>query len=205
MAGDLGRILCLEGAWDDELTSRSSVRPMLELLERTGRIEFVHRDVGTRAELEYYLERWTDDDPSVSSYRTLYLAFHGSVSAGAVGMERTLSISGAEGGEISLRELASILKDGLRGVVVHLGSCSVLAESDEVLSQFVADTGIKAIAGYTNDVDWMPSAAMDLLFFDAIAEFSRWDAAERALGRSTAFQALLADSALGFRIFPSQR
>src|ERR671910_815721 len=73
--GAYGRVFCLEGDWDGELTSRSSVRPMLELLEGLKRIEYVHKDVGTRAELRHYLRRWLDHDPSVSDYGTLYLAF----------------------------------------------------------------------------------------------------------------------------------
>ena len=70
-------VFCLEGAWDEEdLTDRSSVRPVLDVLERLRCIDFVHRDIGTRAELEHYLRRWIEED---LAYRLLFLAFHGSV------------------------------------------------------------------------------------------------------------------------------
>jgi hypothetical protein len=46
--GVYGQVFCLESDGDGELTSRSSVRPMLESLQGLKRIEYVHKDVGTR-------------------------------------------------------------------------------------------------------------------------------------------------------------
>ena len=60
-------------------------------------------------------------------------------------------------------------------------------------------TGVKAIAGYTTDVDWVPGAAMDLLFFDTIAGYTRWTAARKALENNRALETLR--DALGFRVF----
>lgn len=99
--GAYGRVFCLEGDWDGELISRSSVRPMLELLSGLDRIEYVHEDVGTRTELRHYLSLWLDEDPSVNDYGTLCLAFHGGQRRSSDGRERVLQISGAGDGEIS--------------------------------------------------------------------------------------------------------
>ena len=49
--------------------------------------------------------------------------------------------------------------------------------------------GAKALAGKTTDVEWVASAAMDMLFLDTVADYNPWPAAERAIesdGRSTA-------------------
>ena len=198
--GAYGRVYCLEGDWEGELTSRSSVRPMLELLEGLKRIEYVHKDVGTRAELRYYLRRWLDDDPSVAEYGTLYLAFHGGSRGSRSAGERVLQISEADDGEISLEELASILGVNLTGVIIHLGSCSLLRERPSVLADFLEATGAKALAGDTTDVEWVASAAMDMLFLDKIASYSQWPAAKRALESDDALRSLR--RTLGFKIFP---
>jgi hypothetical protein len=193
------KILCLEGDWDGELTSRSSVLPMLELLERLRRVEFVHKDVGTRAELAYYLRQWAEDD-SVGDYSMLYLAFHGSTRTARSTSEHTVWISGAADGEVTLTELAGILGPDHKDEIIHFGSCSLLAEKSAVLERFLNHTGIKAIAGYDTDIDWVASAAMDLMFFDTVARYSQWAAAKRALDNDNGVRSLR--KSLGFKIFP---
>lgn len=79
----------------------------------------------------------------------------------------------------------------------------MLGEDDQVLEKFVSDTGTKAMVGYTKDVGWVPSAAMDMLFFDVIADYSRWAAARNALEASSAVRALRGDAER--RASPSQR
>lgn len=197
MTGTFGKVFCLEGDWHDELTSRASVLPMLELLERLDRITFVHRDIGTRAELKYYLERWAYEDSSVEDYCLLYLAFH---SAEGPDGEKSLLISEAGDGQVAFARLGKWLRGALGDVIVYLGSCSMLAESDDVVQRFMEDTGAVAVIGYTTDVDWVPSAAMDLLVMDAIADCSRWKDALSALQESSPIRALRADPDLGLCI-----
>jgi hypothetical protein len=104
-------------------------------------------------------------------------------------------------GEISLDELAAILGTDLNGVVIHFGSCSILKERPTVLRDFLEATGAKALAGYTTNVDWVASAAMDMLFLDTIAGYSQWSAAKRALENNEALTSLR--KTLGFRIYPT--
>src|SRR3954471_276534 len=111
------RVFCLEGEWQSRLRDRSSVLPMLELLERLRVLDFVHRDVGTPAELEHYLARWLQDT-SVKDFYVLYLAFHGS----PAGLD-------AGGDDLfSLARLAAVLEGECADCVIHLGSCSVLSQ-----------------------------------------------------------------------------
>ena len=202
MADDIGRygkVFCLEGDWEHELTARSSVRPMLELLEGLRQISFVHKDVGTRAELKHYIDLWSGEDQSVAEFYTLFLAFHGADKETATGWERAIWLSDADDGCISLRELADILGPELDNVVLHFGSCSVLDEDNDLLAGFCRQTGIKAVAGYTTDVDWVDSAAMDMLFFSTIAGYTKWSAAKSALDRRDGLHSL--KETLGFRLF----
>jgi hypothetical protein len=54
-------VFCLEGDWEKNLKSRTSIGPVLELLETSGypSVPYIRRDVGTRTEFDYYLGRWT--------------------------------------------------------------------------------------------------------------------------------------------------
>ena len=44
-------VFCLEGDWDDNLRSRQSVEPMLQLLADCGELSYIHRDVATREDV----------------------------------------------------------------------------------------------------------------------------------------------------------
>src|SRR5215210_628432 len=101
--GRYGKVFCLEGDWAGALSDTSSVRPMFELLRGLEIVQFVHKDVGTRAELAHYLARWTGGDASVADYHTLYLAFHGTEAAALSGWERALWLSDADDGTVTLR------------------------------------------------------------------------------------------------------
>ena len=165
------KVLCLEGDWDGALTSRSSVLPMLQLLERLDTLRFVHRDVGTRAELIHYINLWLDGDRSVEDYFVLYLAFHGTKRRQRGRTSTSVWISDADDGQVTLSELADVLGSNLVDVVIHFGSCWTMAADTGYLTDFVKRTKVKAVAGYTKPVDWVQSAAMDLLFFDRISRY----------------------------------
>lgn len=144
-------IFCLEGDWDNNLRVKTSVRPMLELLENMGTADFIHRDCGTSGELDFYLSRWSLK--RYANYRLGYLAFHG--------YQGHLDI----GEGLSIRGLGERLRGKLAGRVVHLGSCSVMDAPPSELTNFLRMTKAKAISGYAQDVDWTRSAAFDLLLF----------------------------------------
>ena len=54
-------IFCLEGEWDNDLRKKRSIRPVLDLLQHSNspRVDSIRRDVGTKAEFEYYLRKWS--------------------------------------------------------------------------------------------------------------------------------------------------
>lgn len=195
-----GRVLCLEGDWDNDLTSRTSVLPTLELLERMRIIDFVHRTVTTKTDLAYYLQRW-GEDPPLQDYFVLYLAAHGASLKTGRRTTAILELSDHPDGTVTLKELADMLGDGFENCVVHFGSCSVMRASDSVLDDFRTRTGVKAVTGYRENVAWVPSAAMDQLFLNSIASYHSWAAARKAHEKDTSIRSL--KSALGFRIHPA--
>jgi len=46
-------IFCLEGLWENNLTKKSTVQPILSLLELNKKIKFIYKDCGTVPEFEF--------------------------------------------------------------------------------------------------------------------------------------------------------
>ena len=188
-------VLCLEGEWEpDDPANRQSVRPMMTMLEDLGLIRFFHRDVATYAELQHYLTRWTTD--SLGDYRFGYFAFHGG--------PRELCLNENKKDEhsaVSLETLGGLLAGACRGRAVHFASCSVLDVEGTELADFRKQAGARAVSGYSKDIDWVPSAALELLLITAIAQGSirRIDV---AVDKVRAQNAELMDD-LGFKIAAS--
>jgi hypothetical protein len=64
-------------------------------------------------------------------------------------------------------------RDGLRGKVLHFGSCSVLRLDGPQLVALRKSLGVRLVTGFTKDVEWFESMAFELLLFDALAYFRR--------------------------------
>jgi uncharacterized protein DUF6642 len=156
-------IFCLEGEWDPNLRGRNSVEPILSLFERLQIAKTIRRDVATREELAYYLKKWCQR--GYGSYKVLYLATHGCKGTLHLGKD-TLDVN----------ELATMLENKCTGRVIYFGSCLTLALTDEQLQQIAKVTGAKAVVGYCKAVDWLDSAAFELLALDRIISGSRTDA-----------------------------
>ncbi|MGW0227899.1 DUF6642 family protein [Actinopolymorpha singaporensis] len=171
-------VFCLEGQWDENLTDTSSVRPALELLERLGYIQFIHKDVATVPELDHFLERWARR--AYSDFAVGYFAMHGESSK--------LRLS--NGNVVPLHHIAQHLEGRCGGRRLYFGSCSVMNASDASLTDFLKLTGAELICGYTKDVDWLDSAAFDVAFLGHLANGTQrkllttahWSAVTQKLG-----------------------
>ena len=154
-------IFCLEGQWGKRLDDRASVLPTLELLERIEIATFIHRDFGTREELSHYIAKW--GQLGYQKYGVLYLAAHGVKGAIQVGR-----------GAITLDELADVIDGTARGRTVYFGSCDVMRDKSGV-ANFRRVTGAKLVCGYTKTVDWLDSAAFDLMLLRSLVSNNRVD------------------------------
>ena len=166
MARKLHGIFCLEADWWSDFNRSSTVEPVLHLLEQGMRTEVphVHRDVGTREELAFYLARWAQRGNA--QYRILYLAFHGGPGHILLGDRRR------RGAEISLDELAAMLGTGLSGRLVHFGSCETLAVDRRRIKRFLDSTGLVAASGFRTPVDWLDSAVFEVLLFEVMLRYT---------------------------------
>lgn len=168
-------VFCLEGDWWKDLNQSLSVRPILELLNQapSQSIDFIHRDVGTLEELDYYCKKWAQS--RMKKYDILYLAFHGSKEGGVhVGDQRRRTKT------VTLETLAGFLGPKLKGRIVHFGSCGTLAVERRRIQKFLRDTGALAVTGYKDSIEWMYSAAFEVLLFDT---FTRYPFNRRGLAR----------------------
>ena len=147
--------------------------------------EFVHRDVGTEDELYHYLGKWAQR--GYGSYEVLYFAFHGVRGGIRVGR-----------GTVPLADLAEKLQGKAAGRLVYFGCCSVMRDRRAV-AEFQQQTGARAICGYTKDVDWIESAAFDLLLLSSLVSGRRIDA--RINHVRTRYPDLA--STLGFESYPT--
>lgn len=150
-------VFCLE-SWSGDLRNRETVRPLLEVLADQAGLRFIHRAVDSRDQLVDYLKRWQ----SLNGYRVAYIACHGSTGELHIG-----------GDTIALDDLGRTLSEegvDLAGRTLYLGSCDVMEDKRAVRS-LREHTRLDCVCGYagTDGVDWLESAAFELLLFKSLA------------------------------------
>jgi hypothetical protein len=151
-------VYCIEGLWNhDNITDRSTVLPLLELLHNQGYCDHVYHDCATVPEIEYYINRWKEKAVK-DKFPILYLAFHGA--EGKIFVNHDL--------HYTLHQLAAVLRNQCKGKVIYFGSCSTLNIDMRLIKRFLKITGAIAVIGYKKDVDWIQSAACDLFVFEAL-------------------------------------
>jgi len=185
-------VFCLEGDWEPDLKSRTSIGPVLELLEKSGypSVPYIRRDVGTLTEFNYYLGRWTLK--KYDRYPILYLGFHGSAGC--------LHVGHGPGSGIDLKELEERLEGKCRKRIIHFGSCGTLDIHGIRIRNFLRRTGALAVCGYKSEVDWMLSAAFEIILFYELQYNAMTKAGMAAVRRRVRAQALKLAQALKFRM-----
>ncbi len=159
-------IWAMEGSWSTRVTDVRTITPVLTALASTGAARHAHLHINDRADLVEAMTRW--GQVQHKSYGIGYVAMHGSPGSVHIGRRR-----------IDLAELAEELPRGrLASKVLHFGSCSVL-EQESDRRDLVDAFGVRAITGFTTDVDWFESLAFEILLFDLMASYQRMDAVER--------------------------
>ncbi len=187
-------IFCLEGEWWDNITRKSSVEPVLDLLHQWDPyyVPFIRRDIGTVGELRYYIEKWALK--SMSRYPILYLAFHGSEGTIYVG---DLSKRDAE---MTLDVLEELLGGKCKGRIVYFGACSTMKMNGNRLNRFLKNTEALAVCGYTHDVDWLRSSAFEMLALAAMQDNALTVPGARAMNKRIRREAPYLVRQLGFRM-----
>ena len=150
-------IACLESLWDSDIEQPLTVAPILGVIAKRHHVRVSHLTCNTKEELEFSIKEL----PSRSSYRILYLAFHG--------MPGKIELG--DGSIVTLEELAGLMETKFKGWVVHFGTCGTLSAGRKQLQRFLESTQTSLLIGYKGGVDWVDSAAMDLIVLDWLQEF----------------------------------
>jgi len=159
-------VFCLEGEWGEELWNKDSVRPLLDILDTTApSFKFIHRRVATKGEFDHFVNHWTKS--KYRDYKVLYLASHGE--SGVIGLDEE---------SITLEDLQFAIDGRGKGRYIHLGACNVLKTSENNINNFIQETKVDGVIGYTKTVDWIESAAFEMLLFETLRYYEdsapRW-------------------------------
>ena len=167
-------VFSFEGDWEpDDLTYKASVRPILAILEQVWGGEFIHRRIGTKEELGYYVNKWLQKD--YDSYTVGYFAFHGA--------RRVIHLGGDSMTLDQLAEMINENRNGAAGRVIYLGTCSTLGADEQEIKQFCKATRAKAVVGYTKAVYWIESAAFELLLLETLTQYESMGWAKKKMNR----------------------
>ncbi|MDA0803485.1 MAG: hypothetical protein O2819_06990 [Planctomycetota bacterium] len=158
-------IFCLEADWERRLDRGLSLRPVLDLLHQWAplRVPYVHRDVATREEFDYYMRRWVQ--AQAARYPILYIATHGNAGVLSIGDWRHAR------NHIRLDEIEETIQGQGHGRLIHFGACDFLDLHGNRIKSFVKNTGLVAVSGYRKELDWLESTLLDAA---VLAAFQRY-------------------------------
>lgn len=135
-------IFSIENVWFEEIDSEgwvvpdvTSIEPVLYALNRHRREgqPYVHRDVATKEELKFFIERWCSYP---MSYPILHIGIHGT--KGRVHLP--------DGSEVCLSEIVSWIDVSCENCIAHFSSCSTQRAIDP--TPFF-EQGFSAVSGYS--------------------------------------------------------
>jgi hypothetical protein len=151
-------IYCIEGLWNhQDIKDKSSILPILNLLNNRKICDYIYHDCATKSELEFLISKWVTKSVN-TKYPILYFAFHGDVGC--------ISLTHKE--NYSLDELAELLLGKCTGKIIYFGSCLTLNTHKTMIKNFLEKTNALAIIGYKTEIDWIQSTACDLFTFEAL-------------------------------------
>jgi hypothetical protein len=123
-------------------------------------VPYIHRDVATRDELEYYLRTWVQR--KLARYPILYLAFHGDPNQIHLGDQRLSENT------VTLDDLAALLEGRCHGRIIYFASCATLKLHGNSIRAFLRQTNALAVCGYRGMVDWLDATVFELIVFSAM-------------------------------------
>ena len=147
--------LVLESYWSEDLRERESVQPFVKGLCDLNAWEFHYRTFDSANDLALWIDNFNTIRRSGCD-KILYVATHGS----KAGRLRTLEQN------IPIHTLAKILAPAKSIVGLHLGSCNL--GQPKILGQLARKTSVNWVAAYDQEVPWLESTALDLLFWSWI-------------------------------------
>ena len=164
-------IFCIEGNWNHNLKDKASVKYALDFFEQNSKAKCIHRHCQTQSQFEELVE--TSLQKTYNKYGIIYIAFHGKPNSVNVGKRTKLDIE----------TIAEIIKGDATDKIIHFGCCSTLDIPMYKLRRFLKKTGALAISGYTEEIDFIQSTCLDILYFKHCQKFRKISAIENEMNK----------------------
>jgi hypothetical protein len=103
---------------------------------------------------------------------------------------------------VSLAEIAEALEGKCDGRIIVFGSCSTIKAGPWKMKKFLEKTQALAVCGYDRDIDWMQSAALDLLVLTGLQEEAFTLQGIKKIDKNIRSRSAGLCRALGFKIIP---
>ncbi|GLI57453.1 hypothetical protein PM10SUCC1_29670 [Propionigenium maris DSM 9537] len=160
------KLFCIESDWEESVKKETSILPLLECIKSVyPDFEYIYRTANTKEELKYCLSKFKKLSQPKNDFNVIVFCGHGKTGKITLG-------SGKTEVELSLKELAEICEeideDLFKNNLVHFDSCSILKTTNKKLNEFTELTGAKAITGFSEDVDFITSYALEMILFEAL-------------------------------------
>lgn len=155
-------IFALESIWSNRIVyPYPTVNNILATIQsNSAHFQYTVLNSNTVQEVEHSLEV---AKKSVKNFGILYFASHGK-------KDGIITLSHRKKTFMSLDYLADLLGTRFKSWAVHFGACSVLETEPQMIRYFMDTTGVQMLSGYTKDVYWIESTALELLFFHTLTD-----------------------------------
>jgi hypothetical protein len=147
--------LVLESYWSEDLTQHDSVQPFIKGLCDLYQWEFHYRTFDSANDLSFWIDSFQKIRRS-KQQKIVYIASHGDAKGQLTTLEENIPIT----------KLSKALNAAPSVMGLHLGACS-LGKSD-LLEKLLKSTPLEWVAAYDQEVPWLESTALDLLFWSWI-------------------------------------
>jgi hypothetical protein len=144
--------LVLESYWSENLREKDSVKPFIKGLCDLQDWEFHYRAFDSVNDLDLWIGTF-NKMRRAGKDKIIYLATHGSKAGKLSTLEESIPIA----------ELGKILSHAKSIVGLHLGSCNL--GQPKILEDLAEKTSLDWVAAYDQEVPWLESTALDLLFW----------------------------------------
>lgn len=154
-------IFCIETNWETKVPRTwYSVEPVLRLVQQSELpfVHCIHQNVWTKRDFESRLKIWSKG--LRARFPILYVAGHGI--KGAVWLKHGKS------GKVTLGEISNAIGPDCSDAVIYISGCNVLAESKS-RREFVRDSGVAALMGFSGQPDWSEGVVTDFLILNGLA------------------------------------
>ncbi len=149
-------IFCIESEFNNSLIEDSSSLNMLEQIRNIYGLkdfQFINRKCATIEELTFYLKKISLK--KYDKFSIIYFSLHGS--------ENYIKL--AKKG-LTLDELSVQVPNCFQNKLVHFSSCETINLTEHELKKFSKKTNVLAVSGYTKEVNFLESVALEMLYFD---------------------------------------